>query len=41
MKVLIADDEPLVQIGMKSMIDWNSLDLEICGTASKCLVLLV
>lgn len=34
MKVLIADDEPLVQIGMKSMIDWNSLDLEICGTAS-------
>lgn len=34
MKVLIADDEPLVQIGMKSMINWNELGLEICGTAS-------
>lgn len=34
MKVLIADDEPLVQIGMKSMIDWNALGLEVCGTAS-------
>lgn len=34
LKVLIADDEPLVQIGMKSMIDWNTLGIEICGTAS-------
>ncbi len=34
MKVLIADDEPLVQIGVKSMIDWESMGLEICGTAS-------
>lgn len=34
MKVLIVDDEPLVQIGLKSMIDWNALGMEICGTAS-------
>lgn len=34
LKVLIADDEPLVQIGLKSMIDWNALGFEICGTAS-------
>lgn len=34
LKLLIVDDEPLVQIGMKSMIDWNSLGIEICGTAS-------
>lgn len=33
-KVLIADDEPLVQIGLKSMIDWNALGMEVCGTAS-------
>lgn len=33
-RLLIVDDEPLVQIGMKSMIDWASLDIEICGTAS-------
>ena len=33
-KLLIADDEPLVQIGLRSMIDWSSLDIEICGTAS-------
>ncbi|MDO5425491.1 MAG: response regulator [Eubacteriales bacterium] len=34
MKLLIADDEPLVQIGLKSMLDWASLDIEICGTAA-------
>ncbi|MDO4338561.1 MAG: response regulator [Eubacteriales bacterium] len=34
MKVLIADDEPLVQIGLKSMLSDSSLDLQICGTAS-------
>lgn len=33
-KLLIADDEPLVQIGLKSMVDWASLGVEICGTAS-------
>ena len=33
-KLLIADDEPLVQIGLKSMIDWESLGIDICGTAA-------
>lgn len=33
-KLLIADDEPLVQIGIKSMISWEALGIEICGTAS-------
>lgn len=29
MKLLIADDEPLVQIGLKSMIQWEELGIEI------------
>jgi len=33
LKLLIVDDEPLVQVGVKSMIDWNQFDVEICGTA--------
>ena len=33
-KLLIADDEPLVQIGLNSMLDWASLDMEVCGIAS-------
>lgn len=33
-KILIADDEPLVQIGLKSMISWEELGVEICGTAA-------
>lgn len=33
-KLVIADDEPLIQVGLKSMIDWKKLDIEICGTAS-------
>lgn len=32
-KLLIADDEPLVQIGIKSMVNWADLGIEICGTA--------
>ena len=32
-KLLIVDDEPLVQIGIKSMINWASLGIEVCGTA--------
>lgn len=32
-KLLIADDEPLVQIGIKSMLNWADYDIEICGTA--------
>ncbi len=33
-KLLIVDDEPLVQVGIKSMLDWASLDVTIVGTAS-------
>lgn len=33
-KLLIVDDEPLVQIGLTSMLDWNSYNITICGTAS-------
>lgn len=32
-KLLIVDDEPLVQIGIKSMLNWADYDIEICGTA--------
>ncbi|MBT9779200.1 response regulator [Clostridium sp. MCC353] len=32
-KLLIVDDEPLVQIGIKSMINWAEHGIEICGTA--------
>lgn len=33
-KLLIADDEPLVQVGIRSMLDWKTLNIEICGIAS-------
>lgn len=32
-KLLIVDDEPLVQIGIKSMLIWADFGIEICGTA--------
>lgn len=32
-KLLIVDDEPLVQVGIKSMLNWAELGLEVCGTA--------
>lgn len=32
-KLLIVDDEPLVQIGIKSMVNWAVYGIEICGTA--------
>lgn len=32
-KILIVDDEPLVQIGIKSMIDWAESGIQVCGTA--------
>ena len=32
-KLLIVDDEPLVQIGIKSMLNWEEYGIEICGTA--------
>jgi len=32
-KLLIVDDEPLVQVGIRSMLDWSEFDIEICGIA--------
>ncbi len=32
-KLLIVDDEPLVQIGIKSMLNWAEYGIEICGAA--------
>lgn len=32
-KLLIVDDEPLIQIGIKSMINWAELNIELTGTA--------
>ena len=32
-KLLMADDEPLVLVGLQSMLDWSRLGIEICGTA--------
>ena len=32
-KLLIVDDEPLVQAGIKSMLDWSEYNIEICGIA--------
>lgn len=31
--VFIVDDEPLVQIGIQSMLNWNEYGFHICGTA--------
>lgn len=33
MKLLIVDDEPLVQVGIQSMLDWTTMNIQICGTA--------
>lgn len=33
-KLLIVDDEPLVQVGIKSMLQWDELDISIVGTAT-------
>lgn len=33
-KVLLVDDEPLILNGLKDLIDWDSLDIEIAGEAS-------
>lgn len=32
-KLLIVDDEPLVQIGIKSMLNWSQFNIELCETA--------
>lgn len=33
-KLLIVDDEPLVLMGLQSMLPWSDLDITICGTAA-------
>ena len=33
-RLLIVDDEPLVQARVKSMLDWTSYGIEICGVCS-------
>ncbi len=33
-QVLIVDDEPIVKIALRSMIDWESLGFHICATTS-------
>ena len=33
-KLLIVDDEPLVQVGIKSMLPWEAMQIEIIGIAS-------
>lgn len=32
-RLLIDDDESLVQVGIKSMINWSELNIELCGIA--------
>lgn len=32
-KLLIVDDEPLVQVGIKSMLNWADYNIEVIGTA--------
>lgn len=32
-KLLIVDDEPLIQVGLQSMLPWESHHIEICGFA--------
>ncbi|MDR2184031.1 MAG: response regulator [Clostridiales bacterium] len=33
LKLLMADDEPLVLVGLQSMLNWGDHGIEICGTA--------
>lgn len=32
-RVLLADDEPIILSGLRSMLDWEGLDCTVCGTA--------
>lgn len=34
LKVLIIDDEPLIRKGLKTIIQWNDYDFDICGEAA-------
>jgi two-component system response regulator YesN len=33
-KLLIIDDEPLIQAGIRSMVAWNEIGVDVCGVAS-------
>jgi two-component system response regulator YesN len=33
-KLLIIDDEPLIQAGIRSMVAWDEIGVEVCGIAS-------
>ncbi len=33
LRVLLVDDEPLILMGIKTMLDWQALDLELVGSA--------
>ncbi len=33
-RLIIVDDEPLVQVGVRSLLNWNRLDIEVVGTAA-------
>lgn len=32
--VLLAEDEPLVRMGIKSMVDWEKLDMCVCARSA-------
>ncbi len=34
-RVIIADDEPDICAGMRTLIDWEALGFEVAGTAEK------
>ena len=34
-KTIIADDEILVRVGLKSMVDWQAMGYEIVGEAEE------
>lgn len=33
LRILLADDEPLVLIGLQGMLEWEKLGYTVCGTA--------
>lgn len=33
-KLLVVDDEPLIQVGIKSMVNWTELNIDLIGTAA-------
>ena len=37
-RVIIVDDEPMIRRGLRETIEWDSLGLEVAGTAAALLV---